>query len=414
MTDAFYFARTRRMPVVLGVPLDMQRAIVSGETRYRTSAELIPDMGPMAPNPAYVARAADRIMAARNIVVLGGRGARMAGAAAACEHLAELCGGLLAETLPVRGLFDRHSRSIGVAGGFSHQVTRQAFAECDLVIAVGASLTHHTVDGGKLFPHATVIQVDANPLGINQGRQIAGIFVRADCKTGLEAIIAELGRAGQDGRRAGWDAEALARRVREEPADEAMVSVEQGLLDPRAVVSALEQALPEDWQYVNASGHCSYFSAQMRGRSADDFLTIREFGAIGNGLCYAVGAAAAKPGQTVVLIDGDGGFLMHVQELETVRRYNLPILACILNDGAFGSEIHKLRADGLDDGGAIFGRGDLGRIARGFGLRGAVVTDVRQVPTVLKDFKAGAGAMVLDCHISDQVVSPTMRRSLLR
>lgn len=43
--------------------------------------------------------------------------------------------------------------------------------------------------------------------------------------------------------------------------------------------------------------------------------------------------------------DGDGGLLMHAQELETVQRHDLPILLCILNDGAYGSEIHKLRSD---------------------------------------------------------------------
>jgi acetolactate synthase-1/2/3 large subunit len=176
------------------------------------------------------------------------------------------------------------------------------------------------------------------------------------------------------------------------------------------VIAALDRAIPKDWEIVNASGHCSYFAAQMRGRSAKRFLGIREFGAIGNGLCYAAGVAATRPDRPVVLIDGDGGFLMHIQELETIRRHGLKILFCILNDGAFGSEIHKLRADGLSDHGAIFGRGDLGRMARGFGLRGEVVTDLSGLPAMVEAHASGEGAEVWDFPISDQVTSPVMRR----
>jgi thiamine pyrophosphate-dependent acetolactate synthase large subunit-like protein len=149
----------------------------------------------------------------------------------------------------------------------------------------------------------------------------------------------------------------------------------------------------------------------MRGRSSDNFLTIREFGAIGNGLCYAIGRAVAHPDRTIVLIDGDGGVMMHLQELETARRHGLKILICVLNDGAFGSEIHKLRADGLSDHGAIFGYDDFGRIARGFDLRGQIVDDLEKLPGLVEQFSKGDRTEVLDFHISDQVTSPMMRKS---
>jgi thiamine pyrophosphate-dependent acetolactate synthase large subunit-like protein len=149
----------------------------------------------------------------------------------------------------------------------------------------------------------------------------------------------------------------------------------------------------------------------MYGRRAENFHTIREFGAIGNGLSYAMGVAAARPDNTVVLFDGDGSFLMHVQELETLKRYGFKILICVLNDGAYGSEIHKLRADGLSDDGAVFGRGDLGSIARGFGIDGHVVTELNALSGLLDAFSAGNRAALLDIHISDNVTSPVIRRN---
>ena len=57
--------------------------------------------------------------------------------------------------------------------------------------------------------------------------------------------------------------------------------------------------------------------------------------------------------------------LMHIQEFETIRRHRLKLLICVMNDGAYGSEIHKLRQEGIDDTGAIFGRPDFAAIARG-------------------------------------------------
>src|SRR5690606_22149863 len=161
--------------------------------------------------------------------------------------------------------------------------------------------------------------------------------------------------------------EDTARRIATTPPDPAGFPAEPGLHDPRDVAAALDAALPADWEMVNSSGHCSAFFVHMSGRPQERFLTIREFGAIGNGICFAMGVAAARPDRPVVLFDGDGSLMMHIQELDTIRRHGLRLLVCVVNDGAYGSEIHKLRAEGLDDAGAIHGRADFAGIARGFG-----------------------------------------------
>jgi thiamine pyrophosphate-dependent acetolactate synthase large subunit-like protein len=409
--DAFFIARTQQRPVVLGVPYDLQKQPFEPSAPYVPSVALIPETGPMPPNPDFVERACHMIAEARRVIVIGGRGAKLAGAEGACRDLAEMVDGLLATTLPVRGLFDADPFSLGVAGGFSSDVAREKFAECDLVIAVGASLTQFTTDAGKLYPGAKVIQIDCEPRGIRHARKVADLYLRADARAGTEAVVDAL-RARAVPRPPQWRSRQLARRILEEPSDAAAFDPQPGVLDPREAITALNRVIPKDWEIVNSSGHCSYFSAQMRGRDAERFLAIREFGAIGNGLSYAVGMAAAKPDKTVVLIDGDGGFYMHAQELETIRRHKLRILICILNDGAFGSEVHKLRADGVDDSGSMFGRGSLADIARGFGLRGAMVTSADQFPDLLDGFARSAGAELWDIHISDRVASPVMRRAL--
>ncbi len=147
----------------------------------------------------------------------------------------------------------------------------------------------------------------------------------------------------------------------------------------------------------------------MPSRPQERFLTIREFGAIGNGISFAMGVAAARPDSTVVLFDGDGSLLMHVQELETIRRHGLDILIVVMNDGAYGSEIHKLRATGMSEEGAVFERTDFAALARGFGLGGETVSDLSELPEMVSRFAKTGGAAVWDIPVSDRVLSSAMR-----
>jgi thiamine pyrophosphate-dependent acetolactate synthase large subunit-like protein len=405
--DAFLLARAERRPVVLGIPFDLQAQRWTGPADLpQSSAGLLPRPAPVPPHPDDVAKVAALIGSARRIVVMAGLGAVEAGAGPACRALAARLDALLAETLPARGLFHDDPFCLGVAGGFASDVARTCFGETDLVIAVGASLTRHNADAGTLWPKARVLQVDLNPVAVSQGRIAAQAHLRADARLGVEALTAALPE-----RPAVWRSSDLARRIATEPADAMPFAPEPGLHDPRDVVAALDAALPRDWEMVNSSGHCSYYVAHMRGRPQERFLTIREFGAIGNGTSFALGVAAARPDRPVVLFDGDGSLMMHIQELETIRRHGLRVLVVVLNDGAYGSEIHKLRAEGLPDDGAVFGRPDFAAIARGFGLAGATVTDLAAIPDLVQAFAAGRGAAVWDVPISDRVFSPVIGRA---
>ncbi|MCL4187019.1 MAG: thiamine pyrophosphate-binding protein [Rhodobacteraceae bacterium] len=413
VAEAFHHARSRSEPVVIGVPFDLQKEPAGNPPEYQPSTGFMPDAGPRQPHPDYLARAVERIRAARRIIIVAGRGARRAGAREACMQLAELCNAALATTLPVRGLFAGSSRDIGTCGSFGHPVTEEAFGACDLVVAVGASLRGYTSDHGRYFAAGDVIQIDDAPTGFARGRRTAGQYLAADARLAVEALVREIGADGPPVR-ADWGVSDYARRLRSEPVDARAYPVPEGTLDPRDVIRTLDRLLPKDWGCVNSSGHCSFFSAHMFDRPADCFLTIREFGAIGNGLSYAAGMAAARPDRPTVLFEGDGGLMVHVQELETIRLQGWKILLCVLNDGAYGAEIHKLRADGLSDRGGVYGRNDIARIAEGFGIRGAVVRDLGALPARVEEFRTSPGSMLLDIQISDQVISPRMAAAIRR
>src|SRR2546422_1649168 len=409
--DAFLEARRERRPVVIGVPFDLQSRLWDGPADLpRPSRELLPRLSPMPPHPDDVASAAKLLAGAERVVVLAGLGAVEAGAGAACRALAARTGGLLATTLPARGLFHDDPFCIGISGSYTPEVGIEYLAQADFVIAVGCSLAYHAGGGGQLWPKAKMLQVDIDPVGVSQGQEVARHHLRADARLGVEALTAALpGRNG--GRSGGWRSDAMAARIRDSKPDSHAFEIEPGLLDPRHVVEALEEALPHEWEMVNSGGHCSWFFAQMPSRPQEKFLTIREFGAIGNGISFAMGVAAARPDRTVVLFDGDGSLMMHVQELETIKRHRLNILIVVMNDGAYGSELHKLRSEGMPEDGSVFGYCDFAGIARGFGLSGKTFRNLDDLPKLVAEFAASGGAAVWDFHVSAKVVSPTIRRA---
>ena len=101
---------------------------------------------------------------------------------------------------------------------------------------------------------------------------------------------------------------------------------------------------------------------------------------------------------------------MHIQELETMQRHGMHVLTIVLNDGAYGSEIHKLRADGVSEDGSVFGRPGFAAVARGFGLEGRTFTGLDDLGEAFETFLADKTPTVWDVHISDQVVSPQILR----
>jgi len=410
--DAFSRTQMSGIPVVIGMPFDLQESEWGNlNVTIEAASDFVPSAGKVFPDPGVVDAVTALVAQAKRPVLIGGRGAVLADAGPSCIRLADKIGAVLLTSLPARGLFHRSIYSLNVVGGFASDTARKACLDSDLVIAVGTSLASHSADAGRLYPNAKILHIDTHPIIYQQGRVAAHHHLCADAKIGVDAILNALGDIkGCSSGSHEWRDELAAQQEAAEYPDALPFQVAPDVIDPRQMIKALDQKLPKDWFMVNSSGHCSYYAAHMTGRSADAFLTIREFGAIGNGLSYAIGVAAARPETQVVLIDGDGGFLMHAQELETIKRHGIKLLMIVMNDAAYGSEIHKLRVDGHDETGAAFGQTDLASVARGFGLGGVSFTNLEELDAAFEDFVSGEKAALWDFHISDQIASPVMRR----
>ncbi len=407
--EAFVVAQVERKPVVLSIPMDLQKQVYPHFADYMPSAEYVPVKQRPMPDPAMVDRVVDMIAAAEKPVIVAGRGAVYSGAGQAIEALGEACGALLATSLLGKGLFDRSPYGVGISGAYASDFARELFAEADLVIALGVGLGHYTTEGGYMFPGAKVVQIDTNPRGLWQGLRTADLHVRADARSGAEAIANRL--AQKSIKRTGFRSAEMATRIAADVPDAKVFPVQANMVDPRKAMLELDRVIPKDWDIVVGGGH--YFSIVMthfKGRPAEKYHVINDFGAIGSGLAAAIGVAQARGDGKVALIEGDGSLMMHVQELDTIKRHGIPMLITIMNDGGYGAEFHKFRANKVDPSGAIHGRGDLAGVATGLGLRGATVRGMGQLEKLFAEHRAANSATLWDMHTDDLIPSRAYRR----
>ena len=407
--EAFQIAQLESRPVVLSVPMDLQKQPFPFMADYIPSKEVLPVFQRPLPDPTLVERLIDMIAEAEKPILIAGRGAKLSGARAAIEALAEQSGALLATSLQAKGLFIGNPYALDIAGAYASDYARELFAESDLVIGLGVGLGAYTTESGYLYPGARTVQIDIAPRGLWQGLRTADLHLRADARAGAEAVTAALKARGI--RKDGYRSAAIASAIAADVPDRKEFAIAPGTVDPRRAMEELDAIVPKDWDLVIGGGH--YFGIAMthlKGRPAERYHVVSDFGAIGNGLPAAIGVAAARGDGKVLLIEGDGSLLMHIQELETIRRQGIRLLMAIINDGGYGAEIHKVRAHGMSPETVIHGRGDLAGVANGFGVRGTAVTSLGRMPGLFAEHQAANSAGLWDVHTDDTVVSRPYRR----
>jgi len=110
----------------------------------------------------------------------------------------------------------------------------------------------------------------------------------------------------------------------------------------------LDEKLPPEMDLVSSgNAHACSFRVMLRKRRRGLQIFCTSFGCIGQALSTAVGAALGT-GRPLVCVEGDGGALQNIQELDTVARLGLKFLYVVVNDEAYGAEYHKLRAHERD------------------------------------------------------------------
>ncbi|HIW94932.1 MAG TPA: hypothetical protein H9867_00360 [Candidatus Corynebacterium gallistercoris] len=343
---------------------------------------------------------AERINSAERPLFLVGRGAVDTGVAGQIDALAARVGALTATSVMARSSVDEEW-NLGIAGGFAHRGRLELFRAADLVVVFGASLNKLQMRAGTLFGEgAHVVRIDNEPY------HKPFIAVDTEITEDLRTAVAHLSGTVEacDG---GWRAEVGQLPVEEteelDPGCFAQVA-DDGRLDPRHVLRRLDALLPAQRSVVTDGGH--FLGWVPKYMSAPDprgtILVGTAVMTIGLGLSSGVGVAAARPDHYTALISGDGGSLMGLSDLQpflhTVDNNPAGGALIVLNDAAYGAEVHQYATKGLDLSPMEVPAVDFAAAGAPFGVPGITVT----TPEELED--GGALAQFLAEHEGQAVI----------
>ncbi|MEL0003006.1 MAG: thiamine pyrophosphate-binding protein [Rhodospirillales bacterium] len=407
MADAAAAARAgATVALLLPVNIQLAEIAISSSLPEAIDASPIKLPAPQPARPHAVSAAAALLSTAKRPLILAGYGAHKAGAREALIRLAEKTGALLATTAKGKDLFRKHPLNIGIIGSFSHSLARRMAGNADCVVAVGAGLNVLTMSFGESLPNAPLIQIDARRANIGRW-MTADVSVVGDAKLTVEQLIAALpdktlaekpfhspdNMKILNGFRIQTDFE---------PANTART------VDPRSLAVRLSELLPEKRNITYDAGNFLGVVPYLETPGPAHFKMTNDFASIGLGFGAALGFARARPDETTVLVIGDGGFLMTMGELETVVREDLPIVIVLMNDCAYGAELHFLRLRQLPVQKSIFPDVDFAPIAEALGYEAHTIRSLDQLEALAPVLSNPEGPIFLDCKINADVAAPFM------
>ena len=177
-------------------------------------------------------------------------------------------------------------------------------------------------------------------------------------------------------------------------------------MDPRSLALALDRLLPANRNLIYDSGNFLQIVPYLSVPGPGHFKAASDFSSIGMGFGTALGYARGTPDRTTVFIVGDGSFLMNLGELETVVREDIPLVIVVMNDCAYGAELHYLKMRSMPVSKAVFPDVDFAPVAAAFGFQSATVRTLDELRALAPMLARPDGPILLDCKINASVVAP--------
>ena len=331
LEEAFRTATSGRPgPVLLDIPMDVQRADIEPITFTKTSSTHANLSGE---SEKFLSDLRTALKAAKYPLVLAGGGIRSGRCTADFVSVADKLGIPVVHSLmAVDVLPFSHPLRMGMIGTYGNRWSNIALAKSDLVIVLGSRLdvrqTGSDTDSfrsGKKFFH-----VDCEPGEMNN-RVVGCCTLVAELRDFLRFVIhSALDRVDV----ADWIEEI--RQIRNTWPDDGELPDNTGI-NPNTLMHQLSAVNGETSAFVIDVGQHQMWAAQsLRLKAGQRFLTSGGMGSMGFALPTALGVAIANPSVPCMVIAGDGGFQSNIQELETIRRYKLPIKMVIVNNLGHG------------------------------------------------------------------------------
>ncbi|RLT14058.1 MAG: biosynthetic-type acetolactate synthase large subunit, partial [Planctomycetota bacterium] len=330
MKEAFHIASTGRPgPVLIDIPKDIQNTIVSNPN-WDQPMELPGYAVPAAPSMEKLRQVAAAIKEARRPMIYCGGGVISSGGADALREFVNKTGIPVAMTLQGLGSIPNdHYLSLKMLGMHGTVYSNYAVSESDLLLAFGVRFDDRVT--GKLSEfakHGRIVHIDVDASEINKNKQ-AHIAINGDIRQALEMLVPLVEKCELRD----WYQQIDAWRE----SDPMTYSDRDDAIVPQYVIDQLSKITKGDMIMTTGVGQHQMWAAQWTNfKHPRAWVTSGGLGSMGFGLPSAMGAVAARPDMHVVDIDGDGSFVMNIQELATVACEKLPVKIIVLNNQHLG------------------------------------------------------------------------------
>jgi acetolactate synthase I/II/III large subunit len=311
-------------PVSLEIPIDFQSAIISD-----SSIEEVQVFGSELLKEAYIPEAAiEKIMRARRPIIWAGGGVITSGAAQELQKLAEITGAAVITSQSGKGSIpENHPQCIGHFAAY--ETTKELLRKSDLLISVGVRFRGNETSNWKVPAPKEHISIDADWQAVNRNYE-ATYGLIGDAKCILTKIIQELLIKGL---LADSDYVEEVKSVRNEVRNQ----LRRTLGPYEQFVDGMRKALPKNAILVrDVTVQANVWGSRLFEIYEPRTSIHASGGGIGQGLPTAIGAQMGCKDQVVVLMAGDGGFMVNVGEMATAAQEELPIIVVLFDDAGYG------------------------------------------------------------------------------
>ncbi|HZU39225.1 MAG TPA: biosynthetic-type acetolactate synthase large subunit, partial [Gemmataceae bacterium] len=414
--EAFHIASTGRPgPVIIDVPKDVQNNRIVPV--YDPPMNL-PGYRPNRRAPAQELQPVlDAIRQSRKPIIYAGGGIISSGAAPHLRAFAERTGIPVALTLHGLGGFpSEHFLCLQMLGMHGTVYANYAVNEADLLLALGVRFDDRVTGKVSEFAkHGKIVHIDIDPSELNKNK-VAHYPIHGDVSLALQDLVRmwdeQVGGTARSNAFSDW-----IRKLEEWRESEPLRYADRDdAIMPQFAIERLWQivrdrgGLEETYVTTGVGQHQMWAAQYWHSNTARTWFTSGGLGAMGFGLPAAMGAQAAHPGKTVIDIDGDGSFLMNIQELACAYVEKLPVKVLLLNNQHLGMVVQwEDRFYESNRAHTYLGAGpdedhypDFVEIAKGFRVGGRSISRKEDLDGALEEMLDSKGAFVLDVHVPYQ------------
>ena len=393
-------------PVLIDVPKEVQEGEL---TKFDDSLIETPGYNPTVKgNIKQIKKARDLIKQAKKPMILAGAGVIISNACCELKTLANTINAPVMTSLLGKGAFDEtDDLALGMLGMHGRKVSNDYINESDLLIAIGVRFSDRTTGRLDSFvPDTKVIHIDIDPAEIGKNVDV-DLPIVGDAKNVLSSLNKVLKDYKVPSEVNDWT-----NMIKQKNKDlKPRVSYDDVPLKPQRVIKEISEALNSDSILTTDVGQNQMWAAHFFDtQKPRKFISSGGLGTMGFGFPAAIGAKVACPDDPVVSINGDGGFLMVCQELATVREYDIPVIAVVLENRTLGMvyQWQSLLYNERHSQTLLGNSPDFVKLAESFGVTGVRITQPGETKEALSSAIKDNEPILLNVVIDSEEALPML------